>query len=265
MDPSKYELCRVMVKAKTMAQSAAGMPSGAAKVAAGLPGNAVRAVGGAVGAVTPMKMKPKNTSEINGVAAVASANDADEKDTVAGTLADDDDASVGTIGADAFLPTHDDLGPGGWKAGRFPGFGVTASQGGGSNTIPLATDWKTKHELPMREVDIVSHKGTKIGFTAGGRHTGIKHLRFGTEAEATAFLELFKILKAGQAERDQKRKAIAMSGLKIEDPKASLTLLVEIVSAWDLAKADAVGGSDPYVKVTMNGKEVHKTKHLNGT
>lgn len=257
-----------MVKAKTMAQAAAGMPGGAAKVAAGLPGNAIRAVGGAVGAVTPMKMKPKKApADIDGVeqAAVVSAKDADEKDTVAGTLVDDDDASVGTIGADAFLPTHDDLGPGGWNAGRFPGFGVTAAQGGGSNTIPLATEWKTKHELPMREVDIVSHKGTKIGFTAGGRHTGTKHLRFGTEAEATAFLELFQILKAGQAERDQKRKLSAMSGLKIEDPKAPLTLLVEIVSAWDLAKADAVGGSDPYVKVTMNGKDIHKTKHLNGT
>ena len=50
---------RVMVKAKTMAQSAVGMPGGAVKIAAGLPGNAVRAVSGAVGAVTPTKMRPK--------------------------------------------------------------------------------------------------------------------------------------------------------------------------------------------------------------
>ena len=260
------QLSRVMVKAKTMAQSAVGMPGGAVKIAAGLPGNAVRAVSGAVAAVTPTNMRPKKAlSKIEeDEAGISDTKRGGGIDTGADAL-DDDDASLSTIGVEAFVPTHDDLGPGGWKAGRYTGFGITESQGGGTNTIPLAIEWKTKHELPMREVDIVSHKGANVGFTAGGRHTGIKHLRFGTDAEAAAFLQLFKILKAGQAERDQKRKVAAMSGLTLKDPKAPLALLVEIVSAWDIAKADAVGGSDPYVKVTMNGKEVHKTKSVNGT
>ena len=245
-------LRRVMIKAKNMAQSAVGMSGGAVKVAAGLPGNAVRAVGGAVGAVTPTKMRPqKALSKIEeDEAAISDAKSGGGIDTDADAL-DDDDASLSTIGVEAFVPTHDDLGPGGWEAGRYTGFGITESEGGGSNTIPLASSWKTKHELPLREVDIVSHKGVNVGFTAGGRHTGIKHLRFGTDAEARAFVQLYKILKAAQAERDQKRKVAAMSGLNLEDPRARqapLTLLVEIVSAWDIAKADAVGGSDPYVK-----------------
>lgn len=224
----------VMVPAKSMMQKAAGMP-----------GTAIKGVG-AMGAT----MVGASTTNIQG----------DEDD-----VEEDDDASVSTLGADAFLPHHDDLGEGGWDAGRFKEFAIPASACGGSNTIPLAAKWKTKHELPLRDVDVVGHKGSKVSFAAGGRHKGVKHLRFDSEAGANAFVELMKILKAGQVERDKQRKLAAMQSLNVKDENAPLKLLIEIVSAWDLAKADAVGGSDPYVKVTMNGKEVHKTKHLFST
>lgn len=44
--------------------------------------------------------------------------------------------------------------------------------------------------------------------------------------------------------------------------KEDKILLLEIVSCRDLLAADKTGTSDPYVKIKMDGKELHKTKHI---
>jgi Ca2+-dependent lipid-binding protein len=45
------------------------------------------------------------------------------------------------------------------------------------------------------------------------------------------------------------------------DP-SDLSLLIEIVSCQNLIQADVDGGSDPYVKVKLGDKDVHKTKYI---
>ena len=44
--------------------------------------------------------------------------------------------------------------------------------------------------------------------------------------------------------------------------KEDKILLVEVLSCRDLLAADKTGKSDPYVKLKLNGKDVHKTKHI---
>lgn len=49
---------------------------------------------------------------------------------------------------------------------------------------------------------------------------------------------------------------------KTVQPGEELNLMVEIVSCRDLLAGDKNGLSDPYVKIKMEGKELHRTKHI---
>jgi hypothetical protein len=75
-----------------------------------------------------------------------------------------------------------------------------------------------------------------------------------------------------QKEREERRAAAKLKASLGSDQVAlhrELTLLVEIVSAWDLPISDisatGKGSSDPYVQCFLNGKEVHRTKHISQT
>jgi hypothetical protein len=48
-------------------------------------------------------------------------------------------------------------------------------------------------------------------------------------------------------------------------PGTSKELLIEIVSCRDILAADKSGTSDPYVKIKLGGKEVHRTSHIEKT
>ena len=47
-----------------------------------------------------------------------------------------------------------------------------------------------------------------------------------------------------------------------EDSKTKINLLMDIVSGSDLPVGDIDGSTDPYVVVQMQGKELHRTKHI---
>ena len=49
---------------------------------------------------------------------------------------------------------------------------------------------------------------------------------------------------------------------KIKIPEDDKELFIEIVSCRDLLAADKSGLSDPYVKILMGKKELHKTQHV---
>lgn len=97
-----------------------------------------------------------------------------------------------------------------------------------------------------------------------------------TTTEAVEAVRLLNESKdvAGQAEtKTTKEESVATRDVPVQEagrvvkpkPGEELHLKVEIVSARGLLAADKNGRSDPYVKMLMNGKDLHKTKHLNKT
>ena len=60
----------------------------------------------------------------------------------------------------------------------------------------------------------------------------------------------------------QAKEAVDVSAIVDVDDKI---LLIEIVSCRDLLAADKTGASDPYVKIKMDGKDVHETDVIKQT
>lgn len=181
----------------------------------------------------------------------------------------DDDAthsstssSGSMIGAPPPPSQIDYLGKGGWQAGRLEGFPLSEAQGGGSSTVPLASEWETKSELTVASLQVQKTRGRRVVLTLN--HGGSREVKFDTEVAAEGFVRILAFLKAGEAERMARRRKAAMAGLGIKDEDAPLNLLVEIVSGWDLLASDYLG-SDPYVKVYLGKQTVHRTKHLTRT
>ena len=61
-----------------------------------------------------------------------------------------------------------------------------------------------------------------------------------------------------EEDRRQWKIEAALGGIRL--PKfEQISLLVEIVSCWDIPAGDANGLSDPYVVVMMGEEQIHKT------
>jgi hypothetical protein len=59
--------------------------------------------------------------------------------------------------------------------------------------------------------------------------------------------------------------SLASSEEETTPPSTSKELLIEIVSCRDILAADKSSTSDPYVKIKLGGKDVHKTSHIEKT
>ena len=131
----------------------------------------------------------------------------------------------------------------------------------GIEDTPDYSGWKVKYRLPLETVSIKKiHKKTVYVVV---HHLDIKHNRdliFYTEQEAQEFAQLIEVQKQAGERRAAAKLQAALGGMNV-DTKKGLTLLVEIVSGWDLPAADLTS-SDPYVVCFMRGTEVHRTKHI---
>lgn len=154
----------------------------------------------------------------------------------------------------------DSIGPmGGLCAGRFEGFELSEFEGGGSSMVPLPTLWKTRKQLNLNKMHVVSHLGDKVLLSVGMGHS-IKKVKFESEQDANGFVQLVSHLRSGQRKRMKQRKIAAINSLVISDEDATVNILVEITSCWALPAADMGGTSDPYVRASFEGREVHRTK-----
>lgn len=159
----------------------------------------------------------------------------------------------------------DSIGPiGGLMAGRVNGFGISEEDGGGSSDVPLPSEWKTRKQLSLNKMNVVSQIGRKVLLSVGLGHS-IKSIKFASETEASGFLQLIAHLKAGQEKRAGRRRMAAINSLKIEDHNATCHFLVEVVSCWGLPAVDRNGASDPYVRVSFEGREIHRTDCIYNT
>jgi hypothetical protein len=92
-----------------------------------------------------------------------------------------------------------------------------------------------------------------------------REITFQSEADAINFDKLIRNEKKIAAQKSRKKLKDAI-GQSI-DPGATIKLLVEIVSGWDLPVGDMIS-SDPFVVVKMGPhyeREIHRTKHLSKT
>ena len=137
----------------------------------------------------------------------------------------------------------------------------TMATAGGIEDIPDYAGWKAKYRLRLESVTIKRvHKRT-VNVIVQDRD--IKHYRdliFETEQDAKNFATEFDIQKQKGEQRAAAKLKAALGQVKIAI-KDELTLLIEIVSGWDLLAADFTS-SDPYVVCFMSGREVHRTKHI---
>jgi hypothetical protein len=131
----------------------------------------------------------------------------------------------------------------------------------GMEDTPDYAGWNTKYRLSLDAIIIKRVHGKKVDVVIQDREfKQYRDLIFDSEEDAKDFAANIDIQKeAGERRAAAKLKA-ALGEVQV-DKKAELTLLVEIVAAWNLPAAD-FNSSDPFVVCFMNGREVHRTKHI---
>jgi hypothetical protein len=126
---------------------------------------------------------------------------------------------------------------------------------------PDYAGWNSKYRLSLDSITIKRvHRKTVDVIIQDREFKQYRDLIFESEQDAKDFAANIDIQKRA-GERRAAAKLKAALGKTQLDKKAELTLLVEIVSGWDLPAADFTS-SDPYVVCYMNGREVHRTKHI---
>lgn len=134
----------------------------------------------------------------------------------------------------------------------------------GIEDTPDYSGWKVKYRLPIDCLSIRKVHKKNVYVTV--QHRAIKQNRdiiFHSEEEAQQFIEMIAVQKEAGERRASAKLQGAMKGLNV-DKKEEITLLIEIVSGWDLPASDLTS-SDPYVVCFMRGVEVHRTKHISKT
>lgn len=134
---------------------------------------------------------------------------------------------------------------------------------GSTNYAQLGRDikgWKAKYRLPLKALSIKAHfKKDVVVHMSLGKAFQIRQLVFDSVEEADNFRHFIQEeLSQEEGRADMRLKATLGS---VPQQSEQLTLLVEIVSAWNLLAGD-FSSSDPYVRCTLNGVEKHRTKYI---
>ena len=130
---------------------------------------------------------------------------------------------------------------------------------------PKNQGWKVKYILDMEDFNIANNSGTECTFIIRNKVLRQERdIEFINEFERESFIDTLTNLRNAvrQKTNSSYNTFLKKIGKRGDQP---CNLLVEIVSATDLRIADVLGLSDPYVVVTMNGMEIHKTKVISKT
>jgi len=120
--------------------------------------------------------------------------------------------------------------------------------------------WKAKYRFPIRHLTIKgTHRTGVIVNIDLGKVKQTRELIFDTLDEAEDFRNVVNQELSLEKQRAETKLKAALSGRTV--PSGDITFLVEIVSAWNIEKGD-IFSSDPYVICMLDGKEVHRTKHV---
>lgn len=124
--------------------------------------------------------------------------------------------------------------------------------------------WKPKYRVPCQSVTVEhQHKRSVHLLIQVQNLKQEREIIFDSLDDANIFCSSLLEQRALEAVRSRARLLAALGDIKLQ-PYEKGTLLVEIVSGWDLPIGDLTT-SDPYVECMLGRKEVHKTKHISST
>ena len=126
--------------------------------------------------------------------------------------------------------------------------------------------WEAKYRFPINCMSIkgTSKSGVFIRIELGSsKHT--RQLIFDDTDQAEDFCSVVQQELKLESERGEAKLRLAFAGKDMPvEAKGEITYLMEVVSAWNIPAGDLFS-SDPYVIVSMHGKEIHRTKYISKT
>lgn len=126
---------------------------------------------------------------------------------------------------------------------------------------PDDVGWKSKYRFPINCLNIKgTHKSSVMVELTIDRSKEVRELIFDSPEESDRFQATVKRELSLEGIRGEKKISAALGDNKIEASDV-ITFLFEIVSGRNLPVGDFMS-SDPYVRCFLNGKEVHRTKHI---
>ena len=124
--------------------------------------------------------------------------------------------------------------------------------------------WHEKYRMPLRNITIKGTNRTRVFVQVTlGRLKQTRQLIFDTMEQAEDFRKVLSDHLDLENDRNREKLKVLFDG-KPPPEKTEITFLVEILSGWDLPVGD-LKTSDPYVVCSFNGKDVHRTQHINNT
>ena len=124
--------------------------------------------------------------------------------------------------------------------------------------------WEAKYRIPCQLCSIKQHQKKSVFVLVEVDHVKQeREIIFDTLDEAQNFVTLLEKERKLEEARGEARLQAALGDIRLP-PLETITLLIEIVSGWDLPIGDFTS-SDPYVVCTLGRKEVHRTKPILST
>jgi hypothetical protein len=124
--------------------------------------------------------------------------------------------------------------------------------------------WKPKYRIPCCSITIKSqHKRSVFVLIQVQKVKQEREVIFDTMDDSQKFSDTLALEKQKEANRAEIRLHASLGDIKLP-PFETVTLLVEIVSGWNLPIGDFTS-SDPYVVSMLGREEVHRTMHISKT
>jgi hypothetical protein len=124
--------------------------------------------------------------------------------------------------------------------------------------------WKPKYRIPCQSITVKQHfKKSVFVYIEVRTLKQERELIFDTLEDAQKFCNMLEEEQVLETTRAEKRLQAALGDIKLP-PFETITLLVEIVSGWDLPIGD-LRTSDPYVICMLGHQEVHRTDYISST
>jgi hypothetical protein len=119
--------------------------------------------------------------------------------------------------------------------------------------------WKPRYRIPVNGITMKrqEEKSVFVIIDAGTARQE-RELIFDSDDDATGFCEKLQHEQDFELDRKKGRIKAALGGIEL--PKfETISLLIEIVSCWDIPAGDITGTSDPFVVCMMGKEQIHKT------
>lgn len=124
--------------------------------------------------------------------------------------------------------------------------------------------WTAKYRIPIHAITIKSqHKKSLHVVIELQNVKQERELIFDSIEDAQSVCEHLEKEKKLESTRSETRLKVALGEIKLP-PFETITLLIEVVSGWDLPIGD-YATSDPYVVCLLGRIEVHRTHVINNT